>query len=216
MLSDEDSRGPKEDKGLDRILALSDGIFAFAITLLVLNLTVPDLGSTTTTSLLLSALGNDLNRFVAYGESFAIISIYWVVHHRIFRYIRRYDNLLMYLNLLFLLFITILPFFTELISQYGDLQISAVLYFLTQASGGFTLAFIWHHASNNSLLIDKVLSAKRIKVVRLRVLTTPIVFLGAIAVTFVTPSLSYFSLFAIFPIMSLISRKYKEKGNLEN
>jgi uncharacterized membrane protein len=136
MMTDERSGSSIDDRGLDRILAFSDGIFAFAITLLVLNLTVPTLNQAATSSDLLSSLGTEYSKFIAYIVSFYVISNYWLAHHRVFRYVKKYDSRLMQLNMLFLLFITLVPFFTELISSYGSLESAEDIFYLSQAFGG--------------------------------------------------------------------------------
>lgn len=107
-MNDEESKvSETEQRGLDRILALSDGVFAFAITLLVLGLTVPSiaefgLSQSSLNLKLLESLSNELTAFTSFGISFVVISIWWVVHHRLFRYVRGYDAGLMWRNLFFL------------------------------------------------------------------------------------------------------------------
>ncbi|MHB8568235.1 MAG: TMEM175 family protein [Nitrososphaerales archaeon] len=83
MMDDERASTSSDERGLGRILSLSDGIFAFAITLLVLNLVVPSLGKNVSSINLLTSLGNQITQFASYGESFVIISVYWVAHHRV-------------------------------------------------------------------------------------------------------------------------------------
>jgi len=115
----------------------------------------------------------------------------------------------MRLNLVFLLFITVNPFLTELISKYGNLQSSDVVYYLAQTIGGISLSLLWNHASNNSHLTDKNLSKDLVKFVSFRVDVPPFVFLGAAAVSLIIPRFSYVAIFAMFPIFRILSRKYK-------
>ena len=76
--------------GLDRLLALSDGVFAFAMTLLVVQLAVPQLAPGEVGQLGSRLLEEGLS-YVSYLISFVVISLYWYSHHRLFRYIRRWD-----------------------------------------------------------------------------------------------------------------------------
>jgi uncharacterized membrane protein len=211
MMTDE-QHGGFDDRGLDRILSLSDGIFAFAITLLVLNLTVPSLDQAATSSNFLSSLGTEYPKYIAYIVSFYAISNYWLAHHRIFRYVKRYDSRLIQLNLVFLLFITIVPFFTELISNYGSLAAADDIFYLSQAFGGFLLTFIWIHASKGFLLIQEDTPKNLIRWVTVRGLISPFVFLAAVVVAFFVPSYSALTLIAIGPLSRILFKKMVPQG----
>ena len=100
--------------GLDRIVFFSDAVMAIAITLLVLDIKVPEAAGISTIDLGRRML--DLwPKYLGYFVSFWVIALYWVAHHRCFRYIRKYDRRLMYLNFLFLMFIAFMPFPTGLL-----------------------------------------------------------------------------------------------------
>jgi uncharacterized membrane protein len=111
-----------------RIAALVDGIFAVAMTLLVLDLKLPE-GVTLKSDLevahqLLGVAG----RFGTYVLSFIVLGMYWIGHHVTFHSVHRVNRTILWLNLLFLLFITLLPFSTNLVSGHGNLQIPVVVY----------------------------------------------------------------------------------------
>jgi TMEM175 potassium channel family protein len=216
MMSDERAGSSIDDRGLDRILSLSDGIFAFAITLLVLNLTLPTLNQAATSSTLLSSLWTERSKFIAYIVSFYVISSYWLAHHRVFRYVKRYDGLLIQLNLLFLLFITIVPFFTQLISTYGNLEAAEDIFYLSQAFGGVLLTFLWIHASRDFLLIEDDTPQSLIRWVTVRGLISPSVFLAAAVVSLFVPSYSSLTLIAIAPVSRILFRKYGYKRTPES
>lgn len=115
-----------DDKpGLDRILFFSDAVMAIAITLLVIDLRVPEISRG-----LGPALRGLWPNYLAYVFSFFIIGSYWLSHHRFFRPIRRYDDRLALMNLLFLFFVALIPFSTRVISQYPGTRIAVVLYSL--------------------------------------------------------------------------------------
>ena len=98
-----------------RIEAFSDGVFAIAITLLVLNLQVPEIA---TVSELASKLGALWPKLVSYVLSFMVVGIYWVAHHNTFHYIKRSDRNLLWLNILMMLFVVFIPFPAALLGQY--------------------------------------------------------------------------------------------------
>jgi uncharacterized membrane protein len=112
---------------LGRTLALSDGIFAIAMTLLAFQIQPPDLHGNEVHHLA-SALGALGNRYFVYVLSFAVIGTLWLAHHRIFRHVRRADEVLMSLNVLFLMAIAALPFPSAVMGLYGSERSAVVLY----------------------------------------------------------------------------------------
>ena len=122
---------------LTRLLALSDGIFAFAMTLLVLGLIVPaGLGSKSDIAAYLRGLWP---AFLAYLLSFWVIYVYWRQHGLLFRYIVSYDRTVSNLNVLFLLFVAMMPFMTILLAAAGQALIVVWLYAALQVAAGTTL-----------------------------------------------------------------------------
>ena len=138
-------------KETGRVEAFSDGVFAIAITLLVLDLKVPSEGP------LLPALLAEWPTFAAYVISFVFILIMWINHHWMFQHIVRIDSSFMLLNGLLLLGITVVPFPTNLIAQYilsSDQKVAAAVY-----SGWFLLIAIffnllWRYAAHNGRLLS--------------------------------------------------------------
>jgi uncharacterized membrane protein len=108
-----------------RIVAFSDGVFAIAITLLVLNLTV-DKGLSG--KQLTDALFDNWDNLIAYGISFAVIGRFWIVHHRIFSEVKAFDGRLLGLNLFYLAWIVLIPFSSQVLGDYGGETPSVVLY----------------------------------------------------------------------------------------
>src|SRR5438045_8938069 len=94
----------------NRIEALIDGIFAVALTLLVLDIKLPENVAYPTNEALWSRLVELQRHFAIYAISFIVIGIYWVAHHVQFHYVRYTDRRLIWINLLFLLLLSFLPF----------------------------------------------------------------------------------------------------------
>jgi uncharacterized membrane protein len=118
----------------NRIVSFSDGVFAIAITLLVLGLTVPPHHSDLTRLLL-----NNQDDFIAYGISFAVLGKYWLLHHRFFSALERFDGKLMGLNLIYLAFIALVPFSSQVLGDYSGTTQATVLYAINMilVSGSF-------------------------------------------------------------------------------
>lgn len=134
-----------------RVEAFSDGVFAIAITLLILDVKVPSgpaghLGA---------ALARQWPTYAAFLLSFGFIGIMWVNHHRLFNHIRRSDNRLLFLNLLLLLGITVVPFPTALLAaHYGtaDRTVAAAVFNGTYVVLAVFFNVLWHHAVRGGLL----------------------------------------------------------------
>ena len=110
-----------------RIVAFSDGVFAIAITLLTLNLEVPDVDTGDSTELA-RGLVDLLPHLFAYALSFAVIGRFWLVHHRFFAQLERFDGLLMASNLLYLGLIVLVPFSSDLLGTYGEIDVAVMVY----------------------------------------------------------------------------------------
>ena len=109
-----------------RIEALSDGIFAFAMTLLVLTLTLPDM---TQTKLDLSQLLVDQwPKFFNYALSFLLLAVFWIVHHQQFHFIHRTDRSHLWINIGILMFVALIPFSTDVTGDYSDNTLAQLVF----------------------------------------------------------------------------------------
>ena len=134
-----------------RLEAFSDGVFAIAITLLVLDIHVPD---PSTTADLAQQLGSQWPSYVAYGVSFLTIGIIWINHHAMLRRIKAIDHEILILNLLLLLCVGLLPFTTALMAAYLKESEGETLAAATYA-GSFLLMSVVFAAMNWTILFRK-------------------------------------------------------------
>lgn len=133
-----------ERTDLGRIVAFSDGVIAVAITLLVLNVEVPQLPSGRENELG-EELVDLLPSLAAYAVAFALVGRYWVIHHRFFERLRAFDGMLMRLNLVFLALIALMPFSSELGDRYDKEPIAAAVFGATLGVAALVnLAMIRH------------------------------------------------------------------------
>ncbi|MGA8710580.1 MAG: TMEM175 family protein [Thermoplasmata archaeon] len=180
---------PGEDLG--RIISLTDGVFAFALTLLVLGLTVPSFTTTGLSNDQVSRhLGNllqaDWQSFLGYVFAFVMIAVWWTYHHRTFRYIERYDTVLMWLNMAVLLEIAVMPFVLQVYTSYSSTQVAVILFAVMQAATGLTLNVLWRYASSGHRLVDPKLELPEIRYFANWGLVTPVVFVLSIGVSFLS------------------------------
>jgi uncharacterized membrane protein len=118
-----------EDDSLGRLLTLSDGVFAIAMTLLALDLTVPTgIGSHPTSQQLMHALAQHSDRYGSFLLSFYVISIYWGAHRRLMRSVVTFDPSLVRDTIFLLLLVAAMPFPASLLGQYGGTPFAVALY----------------------------------------------------------------------------------------
>ena len=133
-----------------RLEAFSDGVFGFAITLLVLGVEVPSLRTVTDAELRVALL-QALSQLVPYVTSFATIGIIWLNHHAMFDSVERVEHRTLMLNLLLLLVVTFIPYPTAVLSRYGALPSSTFLYGCTLTALSFAYSLLWWHISGKGL-----------------------------------------------------------------
>lgn len=124
---------PHGFRGLEknRLEALIDGVFAVALTLLVLDIKLPDDIASASNEALWARLLTLERHFVIYVISFVVIGMYWINHHIQFHFLRRTNRNLIWINLMYLLLISFLPFATDLIGDHKDLVLPCEIYGLT-------------------------------------------------------------------------------------
>jgi len=171
-------RGEAEET--DRLVALSDGVVAIAITLLVLDFSVPEVPPGTPSATVERLVFDQWDEFVGYALGFLVIGLYWTLHRRIFVHIEAHDRGVVWLNLVFLLFVAFVPFGTSVFSahpnRFGVSFIAGVL-----ALTGLTLAFLWVYASRRQLL-EAGLASRAVRIQAARFLVSPLVFAASIGV----------------------------------
>src|SRR5215475_11046837 len=157
-MSEEDEASPTSDRpGLRRtarLEAFSDGVFAIAITLLVLDLAVP--AAQHSARHLLLAIGDEWPSYLGYVVSFATVGALWLGHNAITDYLDRADTTLLRLNLLLMLFVSLLPFPTRLLSRYVTIdraeRVAVTVYGLTLLVTGTVLYVLWRYALRARLI----------------------------------------------------------------
>ncbi len=170
--------------GYERTVAFSDGVFAIAITLLVLGIEVPDLPAVRAADELPAALNDLVQQVISYFVGFAVIGLFWLEHHRFFSRLRAFDQTLLVVNLAFLSLISLMPFTTGVFGRYGDVSIAVVLYALNVAAANIGAVAMSRMAMRRRLLPED--DPERAEPLW-RSLAPAGVFLLSIPVAFVTP-----------------------------
>jgi uncharacterized membrane protein len=195
----------RESEETDRLLALTDGVIAIAITLLVLEITVPEVPPGTPLSVAEHLLLDRGQEYFGYVLSFLVVGNYWALHRRVFVHIEYHDRGLVWLNLLFLLLVAFVPYGTSVFSTYpnrvGVTFVAAVL-----ALTGVSLAALWIYASRSQLL-EEGLASRTVAIQAARFLASPLVFLVSIALATVNPTWAMFSWLLLLPVNGLLNTR---------
>ena len=173
-----------------RIAALVDGIFAVAMTLLVLDLKLPEGLKLSSDAEVWRQLLELTGRFSTYALSFIALGTFWIGHHSLFHFVRKVSRNLLWLNLLFLLFITLLPFSTNLLSAHTHLQIPIVVYGINLLLISLTSLLQLNYLAHHPELSHDQLTPAWIAHVRRRTLTPAVIVLASIAISFYRPHLA--------------------------
>jgi uncharacterized membrane protein len=168
---------------LGRTIAFSDGVFAIAITLLVLSIDVPD-------GFARKELGEFIRdewpQFFAYFLSFAVIGRFWVSHHMHFAMLRAIDPKLVVINLVYLAFVCLVPYPTNLLGGFNESSVSVALYALVVGIASLLALVMIRHTRRHDLLVPA--AAARAAASERAMIVPPIVFLGSIPFAFLIPS----------------------------
>ncbi|HEY0753175.1 MAG TPA: TMEM175 family protein [Ktedonobacteraceae bacterium] len=186
-----------EEKETNRLEAFSDGVFAVAITLLVLSIKVPGLdlpaGKFLKDSDLWQAMAAEWPMLIAYIISFLTIGIIWMNHHRLFIYIKRVNTLLIVLNLLLLLIIVFIPVPTALLAEYithPEQRVAALFYCGTFFFLAFFFNLLWRYASYHHQLLGRHVDTRIVAAISRQYMFGPILYLAIFGIAWISPSVS--------------------------
>ncbi|MGA9843013.1 MAG: TMEM175 family protein [Nitrososphaeraceae archaeon] len=204
-----------ERKGLifskGRLETLTDGVFAILMTILVFNISVPELILFTEgqhaeerLSHRFASLWPDI---LAYIISFTTLGVFWVTHHRIFRWILYVDRPLIWINISFLMIIGFIPFSTTLLTQYIGQQISIFVYSFNAVLAGAIVYALYYYAKQNPELLDKTVPVLIGKRSGRRIVATTLTYSVTIIFSFIYLPVSLFLLLLVL-IPELVPDRY--------
>lgn len=184
------SVGSGEHKETGRVEAFSDGVFAIAMTLLVLNIKVPIVREAGTLG---SLLRHQWPSYVAFVISFAFIGIMWVNHHRLFAHIRRIDQTLLVLNGLLLMGVTAVPFPTAVLSEYlgkADEKAATMLYAGVYVAVAIFFNLLWRYAAWGHRLLGEQVNAAEVNRISRQYAFGPLLYLACFALAYISVAAS--------------------------
>jgi uncharacterized membrane protein len=180
----------------ERLAFFSDGVFAITITLLVLEIKVPEIAENLVATELPKEMLHLLPKIFSHIISFIILGIYWIAHHNIFMHIKRHDRILLWLNTIFLMCIASLPFPTGLLGQYHEHQIPVLAYAGTLFVTGISLDVLWWYATTRKMVDDEI-DSHFVAFVHRYNRIAPVIYLISIGVSFFNLAIAKFLFIAV-------------------
>lgn len=192
-------RGLPDDR---RITTLADGVFAIVMTLLVLGIEVPEVPEEEIADRLFREVLLLWPLIATYVVSFLFLGIYWMGHHTQFHYMRAVDTTTLWINVVYFMFVCLIPFTTRLAGTYGGQEIGLILYGANLIAISLIALVHWRYVAHAGLLEPETGNAELRKATR-RLLIGVGFFAVAIAVAFVDPRWSLV-VFLIVPVLHVL------------
>lgn len=173
----------------DRLLAITDGIFAIAMTLIVLTIGVPPLSGPVSDVAIQKSLYDIAFPFFNFVLSFILLAMFWTANHKQLHYVKHVDNVFLWINIIWLLFIATVPLSTELSGAYHGYTTPQIIINLNLLGIAFLLYLSWYYATKKGL-IDKETKETKIRSIKLTCLLFVGVALTATILSLITPEWS--------------------------
>jgi uncharacterized membrane protein len=192
--------------GKNRIEALSDGIFAIVMTLLILELRVPNLPPSTSNVEVAPALLALWPKFASYIVTFVSLGFFWVGHHIMYNAIRRADRTLLWLNIFFFMFVSLLPFSTSVLNAFSEAFIAPLFFGANLAVIGWILFVQWSYANSQPDMLVDFVSTEYRKAVSSRMLIIPVATTLTAVICFWSVGISLAIYLLLLPLYMLPGR----------
>lgn len=193
--------------GKARIEALSDGVFAIAVTLLVLDIHIPELPHPVSNGEAWRAITALSPVFFSFLITFVLTGSFWFMHHVTFHSLKYVTRALVFINLAFLLFVSLLPFSTGLLGKLGlNHPVGLAVYFVNQLALGLTLNGLWFYAQRHRLVEEPLPDRS----MRFMIGAQPLACVAALGTVAVSPIVSYYAyLFVMLGSRKIAHRRFK-------
>lgn len=199
-----------------RIGALSDGVFSIVMTLLVIELAVPEIPKLLAAEQLHLKLLEMWPKFAAYVLSFIMLGTLWAFHHILFQHIKRVNEKVVWVNMIYLMFIALIPFSTAMLGEYTWLTITAVVFYGANLFLlSLTTNILWWYVAKNKYLLNEDVSPAEIKQIKITTGATSILLLLTMGLSFISPyiGVAIYILIVLYGIIGeLTSKTYRPES----
>jgi|WetSurMetagenome_2_1015567.scaffolds.fasta_scaffold16789_2 uncharacterized membrane protein len=198
----EEHKVKAHERGFERLIFFSDAVMAIAITLLVLEIRLPD---TLPAGGLREALLSLGPRYVAFAVSFFVIGLFWLGHHRMLTSVHGYDRGFMWVNLVFLFLIAFMPFPTAVLGRFGADELAVDFYAIEVGLASLARTFIWVYAVKRGLTTPG-LSGRAVRREMYLGFGPSAIFFISVGVAAASPLAGMYSWFALVPLLLTVGR----------
>lgn len=200
----DDQRDLKISK--NRLEALVDGIFAFAMTLLVTGLVIPHLSKTEAEAKLAISIAAMRSELISFLVAFFVLASFWLKHNRQFHYVRRVDSGIMRITLFILACVVLMPFTTNISGDYSDVQVAVDLFHVNMFSLGMFFLIHWWYLTRNPDITSVAISSHDASSGMYGSLITPVISALGFFLSFISPSWSMATYLLIIPCGAIVRR----------
>jgi uncharacterized membrane protein len=201
---------------LERVSLFSDAVMAIAITLLIIELHFPKPVTGTTEEFWHNTV-HVLPQFFGFLSSFLLIGLYWTIHHKIFEFVKIFDQKLLWLNIFFLLTIVIMPFSTKIAFEHLTFpNYPWIFYCLNHILIGVYILQLWNYLDKNPKITVGLENKRFLKYKKWRSIGTILVFIVSIIVAFIQPFYAMFCPLLILLAVYFVKQRFKDVSKLES
>ncbi len=193
-----------------RLDALTDGLFAIVMTLLVLELKVPDLPKRAANSEIGKALANNLPVFFSFLITFMFAALFWYLHHALLNFLRKVPGRLVVLNLAFLFFVCLLPFSVGVLGHFLKNSLAQSIYFANQFAISLLLLIMWLAARRGDLILEP--TGREARKFQVRLIALPVATVLATGLAWIDPKYSFYGIVVVMVGSRVYSAKVYGKA----
>ena len=193
-----------------RLDALTDGLFAIVMTLLVLELKVPDLPRHVANSEIGRALASNLPVFFSFLITFMFAALFWYLHHALLNFLRELPGRLVVLNLAFLFFVCLLPFSVGVLGHFLRNPLAQTVYFANQFAISLLLLVMWLVARREELILEP--AGREARRFRIRLIALPVATVLAAGCAWINPKYSFYAIVLVMGGSRIYSAKVYGKN----
>jgi uncharacterized membrane protein len=190
----------------NRLGALVDGIFAFAMTLLVTGLVIPHISKTEAEAKLAVSIAEMRSEFISFLVAFFVLASFWLKHNRHFHYVDKVDSGIMRITLFILVCVVLMPFTTNISGDYSYVQVAVDLFHVNMFSLGLFFLIHWWYLTRNPDITSVVISRRDASTGMYGSLITPVISALGFLLSFISPSWSMATYLLIIPCGAIVRR----------
>ena len=189
-----------------RVEALTDGVFAIVMTILVLELSVPVITEGSVHVELGHRLLDIWPKFLSYVVTFLMLGLQWFHHHRQFHWITQSDSILVWINTVYLMFVALLPFSTSILGEYIEEPLAVIIYGGNFVACWILRYFLWSYSTGNYRLVDRNIDSREVSMPKIIYPIVILIFIIAVGIGFINTiiSICIFASVLIFLIVSSV------------